>query len=93
MLERAHCRGCGDVFLREAAEGWKLLCLPCWRRRKAAAPTAATAPRPAPLIEEAMLKRLLFLAHPDKHNQSEASLIATRWLLEQRRKLEVQHHA
>ena len=31
-----------------------------------------------------MLRRLLQLAHPDRHGGSEASQIATRWLLEQR---------
>lgn len=35
-------------------------------------------------IEPAMLKRLIQLAHPDKHNGSEASQKATAWLLEQK---------
>jgi hypothetical protein len=32
-----------------------------------------------------MLRRLTMLAHPDRHNSSEASVKATQWLLQQRR--------
>lgn len=35
-------------------------------------------------IPQEMLRRLIQLAHPDRHNGSEASTKATRWLLEQR---------
>lgn len=35
-------------------------------------------------IPQEMLRRLIQLAHPDKHSGSEASTKATRWLLEQR---------
>lgn len=41
--------------------------------------------RPEPIPDD-MLKVLLLLAHPDKHNGSPASNRATRWLLQQRRK-------
>jgi hypothetical protein len=40
--------------------------------------------RSATAIDATMLRRLIQLAHPDRHNSSEASLIATRWLIEQR---------
>jgi len=35
----------------------------------------------APVIEPQMLRRLLQLAHPDRHGGSEASVLATRFLL------------
>lgn len=35
-------------------------------------------------IEPEMIRRLLQLCHPDKHNNSEASIKATQWLLSKR---------
>jgi len=35
-------------------------------------------------IEPNMLQRLIYLTHPDKHGNSEASNLATRYLLEMR---------
>lgn len=32
-----------------------------------------------------MLKRLIYLCHPDKHNNSTAAKLATEWLLKQRK--------
>ena len=37
-----------------------------------------------PAIPAEMLRRLIQLAHPDRHGGSEAATKATRWLLEQR---------
>lgn len=37
------------------------------------------------MLPEDMLKRLLYLCHPDKHRNSEASNLATEWLLKQRK--------
>ena len=58
---------------------WKRLCLTCWAEQKSK-PAPATPP-PAKGIEPEMLRRLLQLCHPDKHNNSEASNIATCYLL------------
>jgi hypothetical protein len=40
------------------------------------------------VIGPAMLGRLIRLCHPDRHGNTEAANVATRWLLEQRRALE-----
>ena len=37
-----------------------------------------------PALDAAMIKRLLQLCHPDKHDGSQAAIVATQWLLEQR---------
>ena len=39
-------------------------------------------------IEPEMLKRLIQLTHPDRHNSSEASHKATEWLLSQKQLME-----
>ncbi len=44
----------------------------------------ALAEKAAARIPADMLRRLIFLAHPDKHGGSEASTLATQWLLAQR---------
>lgn len=60
---------------------WKRVCLDCYLARKGKpAPTARPAATVAP-IEPGMLKRLIYLSHPDKHGNSEAANIATRYLL------------
>jgi hypothetical protein len=64
-------------FFQDAA--WKLICVHCYLKSKngKAAPALV-----APLfIEPDMLRRLTYLAHPDKHAQSQASIIATQFLL------------
>lgn len=43
-------------------------------------------PGPPPAIPEDMLKKMIFLCHPDKHGNSETAGEVTRWLLEQRKK-------
>ena len=48
-------------------------------RAKAPPPRYSSSP-----IPQEMLRRLIQLAHPDKHSGSEAATKATRWLLEQR---------
>lgn len=64
---------------------WKRVCVACYLERN---PGKRRTPEPVPValpagagIEPAMLRRLLQLAHPDKHGNSEASNIATRYLL------------
>ena len=49
-----------------------------------AAKNQAPPPRYNGSIPQEMLRRLIQLAHPDRHGGSEASTKATRWLLEQR---------
>lgn len=88
----ANCQRCGTSFFREESEAWKRLCLPCWKKSKqqqtqqedpfARKPfTGQARPQPTPVIDPEMMRRLLFLCHPDKHNNSEASQKATQWLL------------
>lgn len=73
------CPNCKAPYLKD--QKWKRVCLACYLRSKArTAPTARTKAPAAP-IEPAMLRRLLQLCHPDKHNASEAANIATRFLL------------
>jgi len=42
-----------------------------------------------PRLDQARIRQLLQLAHPDKHGGSEAATEATRWLLEKRQAIEV----
>lgn len=64
---------------------WKLLCVSCYLEQnptKRRTPEPAASPPPAPAIEPEMLRRLIQLCHPDRHGDSEASNVATRYLLE-----------
>ena len=115
-IERATCECCGDTFNRTPGEGWKRLCLPCWKASPAARKAApdrlaqltaeladakaeadrlrlrvlaleldAQRAKPAELPPD-MLRRLVQLCHPDRHDGSEAATLATAWLLEHRRR-------
>lgn len=75
----ARCDRCGAGFHRDHADDWKRLCLPCWR--EANAKTTATRRTPRAVVPAEMLPRLIRLCHPDRHGNSEASTIATQWLL------------
>ncbi len=63
---------------------WKLLCVTCYLERN---PSKRRSPEPVPVaaagagIEPEMLRRLIQLCHPDKHQGSEAATTATRYLL------------
>ena len=62
---------------------WKLLCVACYLERN---PTKRRSTEPVPVaagdgIEPEMLRRLIQLCHPDKHQGSEAANTATRYLL------------
>ena len=64
--------------------GYAVLSIPLWilendGRGKSANVEPETPPAAA--IPADMLKRLIFLCHPDKHGDSKASTIATEWLL------------
>jgi len=75
----ATCPNCGAAYLKDQA--WKRVCLTCYLKAKGKpAPTTRTAPAVTP-IDPAMLRRLVQLCHPDRHNNSEASNTATRYLL------------
>ncbi|MEB4589520.1 hypothetical protein VSS37_00875 [Candidatus Thiothrix sp. Deng01] len=65
---------------------WLRLSVPQWLYDKANGnqPTPAVTGNTGAAIPADMLKRLIHLCHPDKHNGSQASLLATQWLLEQR---------
>lgn len=76
----ATCPSCGSQYLQD--QPWKRICLQCYLQTKGrAAPATRYAVTPAP-IEPGMLRRLIQLCHPDKHQGSEAANIATRFLLE-----------
>jgi DNA-directed RNA polymerase subunit RPC12/RpoP len=88
------CQQCGTRFFMEPHEQWKKICLNCWKKNKkeAEAETFANSFFKSPkdyrdglrTIPKDMMQRLIFLCHPDKHNNSQASNLATEWLLKQR---------
>jgi len=91
-LKHKQCQGCATVFFFEAGEEWKTTCIPCFKARKRRERMdeereAASRARPQTgVIQKDMLSRLIRLCHPDRHQNSEASTIATQWLLSQREK-------
>jgi len=84
----AICPSCGNGYFKD--QPWKRTCLKCYLKAKGKTYTPPPVPCPVMTnpIEPDMLKRLIYLVHPDKHANSEASNIATRFLLQLR---EVQH--
>lgn len=83
------CTKCGNEFY--ADQSWKRICIPCWKESKGInnkrpfeSPFRYQPPPQQPLIDAEMLRRLIFLCHPDKHNNSQAAKLATEWLLKQR---------
>lgn len=66
------------TFFKDAP--WKLQCVTCYLARKGRPPITALTAKAAPIPAD-MLKRILYLVHPDKHNGSEAATVATRYLL------------
>jgi hypothetical protein len=79
---RVNCPSCGKGYTKD--EPWKMVCLKCYLKTKGRTDSRV---RTEP-IEPGMLRRLLQCCHPDKHGNSEASNIATKYLLQLR---EVQH--
>ncbi len=77
---RVICPTCKTrTFIQDAP--WKLVCVTCYLARKCKTePTARNVPAVTP-IEPGMLRRLIQLCHPDKHQGSEAANTATRYLL------------
>lgn len=85
-----HCQHCGEPFIPKYPNA--KLCFHCWLAREQAFERldaledeisdlrAALAAAPATIPAD--IRRLLvLLCHPDKHNNSDASNKATRWLL------------
>jgi hypothetical protein len=69
------CTECKHQFNTKAA--WKTLCLTCYKKLKGYTKPITT----TNIIDAEMLKRIIYLCHPDKHNQSEVSVIVTKYLL------------
>jgi len=79
----AECPSCGKSYVKD--QPWKRICLSCYLKGKGkSAPPARQLPAPALPCDKAMLRRLLQLCHPDRHNGSESATIATRFLLQLR---------
>ena len=73
------CQACHfNVFWQNFA--YKQYCLNCIESMKRSKPKTPTLK--APQIEAGMLRRLIQLAHPDRHKGSEAATVATQYLLE-----------
>jgi hypothetical protein len=76
---RVQCPTCKTrTFIQD--QPWKLVCVTCYLARKGKTAPTAKAPTVAP-IDPGMLRRLIQLCHPDRHGNSEAATIATRYLL------------
>lgn len=65
------CLDCKCQF--NTNEAWKTVCLTCYKKSKGYKP-------PTNNIDDDMLKRIIYLCHPDKHDQSEVSIIVTKYL-------------
>lgn len=61
-------------------EPWKLQCVTCYLANKSRGVTITPATQTTPIAPD-MLRRLIQLCHPDRHGDSEAANIATRYLL------------
>lgn len=89
------CRDCGAPF---DGERWQRLCWSCWRNRRDGqgrddayhrgftAGLAAARGRPAPALDDSLLRDVIALCHPDRHpreryelaNATTARLLALR---------------
>lgn len=84
------CGQCGSEFSFNFGEEWKKICLECWLKNKnkereqykykQSSNPGSNQPK-AKTIDPNMLKILIMLCHPDKHNNSQASTKATTYLL------------
>lgn len=88
----ARCIDCHCAF--EPRAHYEVRCFSCWREWKSdrgeyqPRPTTTLDPSlPAPHEWREMLPRLLMLAHPDRHGNSQMATLATQWLLEQRNRI------
>jgi hypothetical protein len=83
------CKHCGSDF--NADQTWKTMCIPCYIKWKKASeePVSKNETQVVTVmtpIPDDMVNRLIRLCHPDRHNNSEASNTATKWLLDVRKK-------
>jgi hypothetical protein len=93
-MGQKRCQQCSILFSIAPDEQWKKICIKCWikNKKEKEAETFADTFFKNPknyrdslrTIPKDMVQRLIFLCHPDKHNNSEASNIATAWLIKQR---------
>lgn len=94
MTARRYCIDCGAPFNARAAYAARCWdCWSTWKESRTAKPeprTVTVADPRLPILDEwrDMLPRLLRLAHPDRHANSEMSTKATQWLLKQRERIE-----
>lgn len=80
-IPRKFCRVVGGELVRGC---FVVLSVPLWlieKQERGGASPAPSAPSAGAGIPADMLKRLIYLCHPDKHDSSKASSIATEWLL------------
>ncbi len=75
------CNQCGSNFF--ADQDWKKICIDCWKKNKNI--DANRHGGTSISIDENMLKILIRLCHPDKHQNSEMSNKATVFLLSLRK--------
>ena len=96
MGARRYCTDCGAPFTARASYATRCwTCWSAWKQASTAKPevrTVTVADPRLPILAEwtEMLPRLLRLAHPDRHGNSQMANIATVWLLKQRSRLEAQ---
>jgi hypothetical protein len=88
----AQCKLCNS-FLQESAPKWVKYCTPCFKKVKQqelhSIRTELGEARAIleGLCENGMIKKLLFLCHPDKHDNSPMSNEVTRFILRLREQL------
>lgn len=86
-IEAWYSRKFSTIMGGHPARGeWLRLSVPQWLYDKASSEQPAPVPtrNAGAIIPPDMLKRLIHLCHPDKHDGSKASTTATEWLLQQR---------
>ena len=86
------CLACSEPLPGGIPAHWRMHAT-CWLERygmQAPAPAPITAARAAEVLEldGDMVRTLIHLAHPDRHDGSAAATRATQWLLSLRGKLE-----
>ena len=95
-MGQKRCQQCSTLFSIAPDEQWKKICIKCWIKNKKQKEAEEFVNRhfqeqtysfnePANSIPDEMLRRLIYLCHPDKHNNSEAANAATSWLIKQRK--------
>lgn len=77
------CEECGADF--RSPHKWATICKSCWKASRGIS-NEKPATKQTPFIPDEMLKRLIQLCHPDRHNGSIASHKALQWLLDQRKR-------